>query len=134
MPFVCIDYTSFYFTNLTGTPVPAQVAGKFVQLRNGEMTYLVLSPKGFTKYHANIVERFCMDRGLEGSYDARGERYDISDRAWEIVGGGKYEQDLNSRTIKLYDSSMAYGTFETSALQEQLHEVPQFAGYRILIE
>ena len=66
-----IDYTPFYYTSLAGTPVPAVVAGKFVQIRNGDTLYLVFSPKELTKYHANIVERFCMDKGIEGSYDAK---------------------------------------------------------------
>jgi hypothetical protein len=72
MPMVLIDYTPFYLTSVLHAPLSPVVAGKFVQIRNGNRFYLVLSPVNFTKYHANIIERFCMDKGIEGSYDANG--------------------------------------------------------------
>jgi hypothetical protein len=134
MPFVLIDYTPLYYTSLAGTPVPAVVSGKFVQIRNGNMLYLVLSPKEFTKYHANIIERFCMDKGIEGSYDAKREKFSILDRSWHIVGGGKFERDTNKKAIKLYDNSMAYGKFDATGLNEILAALPEFSGNTISIE
>jgi len=131
---IFIDYTPFYYTSLTGTPVPAVVTGKFVQIRNGDTLYLVLSPKDLTKYHANIIERFCMDKGIEGRYDSRKEKFTIHDHAWFIVGGGKFERDANSKAIKLYDNSMAYGKFDGSGLKEMLGTLPEFTGYTIFIE
>lgn len=129
-----IDYTPFYCTSIAGTPVPAVVAGKFVQLRNGSELFVVLSPKEFTKYHANIVERFCMDKGIEGSYDARKEKFIIRDQAWQIIGGGKFERDDNKKAIKLYDNSMAYGKFDAAGLKEMLAALPEFSGYSVIIE
>ncbi len=134
MSFVLIDYTPFYYTSLAGAPVPAVAIGKFVQVRNGNTLYLVLSPKEFTKYHANIVERFCMDKGIEGSYDAKREKFTITDHEWQIVGGGKFERDANKKTIKLYDDSMAYGKFDATGLKEILGALPEFSGYTITIE
>ena len=66
---IIIDYTSLYYTSIARTAVPSLVSGKFVQIRKENELYLVLSPKEMTKYHANIIERFCMDKGIEGSYD-----------------------------------------------------------------
>ncbi len=134
MPFVLIDYTPLYYTSLAGVPVPAVVSGKFVQIRNGNTLYLVLSPKEFTKYHANIVERFCMDKGIEGSYDAKREKFTTTDHAWRIVGGGKFERDTHKKAIKLYDDSMAYGKFDATGLKEILGALPEFSGYAISIE
>ena len=129
-----IDYTPFYYIFLAQTAIPPVVTGKFVQIRNGNTLYLIFSPKEFTKYHANIIERFCMDKGLEGSYDSRREKFTIRDQAWQIVGGGKFERDDDKKAIKLYDNSMAYGRFDATGLKEMLAALPEFSGYTITIE
>jgi len=134
MPTILIDYTPFYYTSLAAAPVPAVVIGKFVQIRNGNTLYLVLSPKEFTKYHANIVERFCMDKSIEGRYDVKREKFTIMDRSWQIVGGGKFERDTNKKAVKLYDNSMAYGKFKATGLKEILGALPEFSGYTISID
>jgi len=133
MPTVLIDYIPFYYTSIVQTAIPPVVSGKFVQIRNGNMLYLVLSPKEFTKYHANIIERFCMDKGIEGSYDTKREKFAILDQAWVIVGGGKFERDGNKKAIKLFDNSMAYGKFKDEGLKEVLASLPEFSGYTITI-
>jgi hypothetical protein len=66
---VFIDYTPLYYATIAKAAMPPVISGKFVQIRNESTEYLVLSPKEFTKYHANIVERFFFDKGIEGSYD-----------------------------------------------------------------
>ena len=133
MSITFIDYTTFHFTSIAGTQVPASVTGKFVQIRNGNTLYIILSPREFTKYHANIIERFCMDKRIEGHYDARREKFTIDDQAWQIVGGGKFERDSNKKAIKLYDNSMAYGKFESTGLSEMLGALPEFSGYDIIV-
>jgi hypothetical protein len=134
MPFNFIDYSPFFYSSVAGTAVPPVTAGKFVQIRNGNALFVVLSPKELTKYHANIVERYCMDKGLEGSYDKRREQFFIHDLAWQIVGGGKFERDDNKKAIKLYDNSMAYGKFDATGMREMLGALPEFSGYAITIE
>lgn len=129
-----IDYSTLYYTAIAKTAVPPVITGKFVQIRNDAALYLVFSPREFTNYHANIVERFCMDKGLEGSYDPERKRYDIYDQTWEILGGGKFEMDTNKKSIKLYDNSKAYGRFEAAGLNEFLNALPEFSGYTISIE
>jgi len=131
---IYIDYTPFYYTSLARTSIPPVTAGKFVQIRNGDTLYLVLSPKELTKYHANIIERFCMDKGIEGSYDARREKFTVHDTAWQIVGGGKFERDGNKKTIKLFDNSMAYGRFDARGLPEMIASLPEFSGYTVTVE
>jgi len=134
MSFVIIDYTTLYFTDLAKTPVPPVVTGKFVQIRQGPRTYVVFSPKVFTKYHSHIVERFCWDRGLEGSWDARGERFDIEDTSWKIMGGGKFDRDEGKKLLRLYDDSMAYGKFDDRGLRDVFAALPDFADYAVIIE
>ena len=131
---IVIDYTPFYYSSIAGTAVPSVTTGKFVQIRNEDKLYLVLSPKELTKYHANIVERFCMDKGIEGNYDDKRQKFSFLDKAWVIVGGGKFERDDNTKAIKLYDNSMAYGKFKAEGLKEALSALSEFAGYEITIE
>lgn len=131
---ILIDYTPFHYTYLAGTPIPTVVIGKFVQIRNGNTLYLILSPKDFTKYHANIVERFCMDKGIEGNYDSKREKFTIVDQAWTIIGGGRFERDDNKKAIKLHDNSMAYGKFDAMGLKEMLGALPEFLNYSIMID
>lgn len=129
-----IDYTPLYYTSVARTTVPPVVTGKFVQIRNGNTLYLVFSPKELTKYHANIIERFCMDKGIEGRYDVKREKFTIYDKTWIIVGGGKFDRDANKKAIKLYDDSMAYGKFDATGLKEMFAALPEFTGYTITIE
>jgi Janus/Ocnus family (Ocnus) len=134
MAIVFIDYTHLYYMAIARTGIPPARSGKFVQIRHGSTEYLVFSPKEFTKYHANIVERFCLDKGIEGGYDSGGKRYDISDRAWIVAGGGKYEIDTNKKTIKLYDNSMAYGKFDIQGLREKMLTLPELSVFTVRIE
>jgi hypothetical protein len=134
MIMVFIDYTRLYYMAIAKTEVPPVISGKFVQIRNESTEYLVFSPTEFTKYHANIVERFCLDKGIEGGYDPEGKRYDIPDRAWIVAGGGKYEIDAHKKTIKLYDNSMAYGKFDIQGLREKIRSQPEFSAFTVRIE
>jgi len=134
MPFIFIDYTGLYFTAVAKTPVPVIISGKFVRIRNGTTDYVIFSPKEFTKFHANIVQRFCLDKGIEGNYDPEGKRYDIPDRSWVVLGGGKFEKDENGKTLRLYDNSLAYGKFEKQGLREAISSLPEYAGFTVLIE
>jgi hypothetical protein len=134
MTIVFIDYTHLYYTAIAKTGVLPARSGKFVQIRHGSTEYIVFSPKEFTKYHANIVERFCLDKGIEGSYDSGGKHYNISDRAWIVAGGGKYEIDTYKKTIKLYDNSMAYGKFDIPGLREKMLSLPDFYAFTVRIE
>ncbi len=96
------------------------------------MEYLVLSPEELTKYHANIVERFCLDNGIEGSYDAEHKRYNIYDQEWVVVGGGKFEINTSNKTVRLYDDSMAYGKFDSRGLPEKVRSFPAFSEYAVV--
>src|SRR5574340_129453 len=129
-----IDYTPFYYSCVIKKSLPSAVVGKFVQIAKGNELYVILSPREFTKYHANIVERFCMDKGIEGRYDSRKEKFFIQDQSWQIIGGGKFERDANKKAIKFSDNSMAYGRFRMDGMKEMLAALKEFDGYTIVIE
>ena len=131
---ILIDYTRRYYTDIVKTAVPSKITGKFVQLGSHDEFYLVISPAAFTKYHADIVEMFCRERGIAGSYDQEKKRFNISDRAWHVIGGGKFERDDEIKTIKFHDESMAYGKYETSGFAAMIAAHTEFSGYTIVME
>jgi hypothetical protein len=134
MPIVLIDYAHLYYREIAGSAVPPVIKGKFVQIRDETTLYLIFSPTEFTKYHANIVERFCFEKNIMGSYDSERKRYTISDKAWTIIGGGKFEIDRERKAIKLYDDSMAYGKFDKTGLKDAMLSLCEFSGFTLQME
>jgi hypothetical protein len=131
---VFIDYSERYSSDAKKASVPDKRSGKFVQLRRDGVEYLVFSSPGLTPYHADIVERFCRDRDIDGVYNATKKRFDIQDPAWSVAGGGKFEIDRVGRRIRLYDNSMAYGRFDSKGLREKVIQVETLKDYAVLIE
>jgi len=131
---VIIDYSEAYYRVVAKTAVPAFRNGKFIQVRHGDTEYLVLSPREYSPYHADILERFCRERSISGAYAEGKKRFDIHDAEWVIKGGGKFEIDETKRQIRFYDDSMAYGRFEAGRLREKVSHSDTFRGYEVRIE
>lgn len=134
MKTVIIDYHEAGSGKDAGQATSALRSGKFLQIRNDDMEYLVFSTRKLTPYHANILERFCRERGIKGSYDGEGKRYGIEDPLWAVKGGGKFEIDAKNKTVRLYDDSMAYGRFEQAGLKEKVLLMKGLSGYRVIVE
>lgn len=75
-----------------------------------------------------------MDRGLEGHWDDRKERYSIADRSWGVVGGGTFELNADRKVLRLSGDSMAYGRYGDAGLRETLALLPNISGFEISIE
>ncbi len=131
---IIIDYSMKYYADVARAAMPAARNGKFVQLRHGDTEYLVLSPKEFSPYHADILERFCRERSIDGAYQEGKKRFDIRDAEWVIRGGGKFEIDETKRYIRFYDNSMAYGRFEARGLKGKVRRSDILKGYEVTIE
>lgn len=132
--FVIIDYSPIYYTDIAKTTLPAVRNGKFVQLRHDDTDYLILSPKEYSAYHADILERFCLERSIKGSYQEGKKRFDIHDAEWVVLGGGKYDIDETNSYIRFYDNSMAYGRFDARSLREGVLQSGMFKDYEVSIE
>lgn len=117
-----------------GEEVPEQWDGKFVQVRRDNDEYLLFSPKGFTPYHADIVKKFSIEKGLAGTFSKPKMRFDIEEPGWEVTGGGKYMINRRVMTLRLYDNSMAYGRFDTKDLKERIHMIQELSEYTVTIE
>lgn len=117
-----------------GGTAAATRGGKFVVLSDGAADYLVLSATKIHPYHANIVERFCGDRGIAGRYFKRPTGFFVTDPRWEVLGGGKWEADDGGRRLLLYDESSAYGRFPDERLGERVAATDPFRGFRVTID
>lgn len=134
MRIIYIDYAELFYRDIVERDIPDFYSGKFVQIRHSRTEYFIFSPREFTKYHADIVERFCNDLNIGGIYDNVHKRFDILESVWVIVGGGKFEVDRKRKQVRLYDDSMAYGKFNMSGLEEKILLIDKFSGYEIRIE
>lgn len=125
-PIRIIDYTG---------AGPSPLRGKFVQMTHGgDAEYIIFSPKELSAYHADIVERFCGERGIAGKYDRDKKKFLILDPGWSVSGGGKFEIDRPGRRIHLYDNSMAYGRFVAEGLREKIETAEGFKNFDVTIE
>ena len=134
MKVIFIDYSEMYYQEVAKTAVPDKRTGKFVQIRNNDTEYLVFSPKELTPYHAGLVERFCAEKGLRGSYDDKNKSFAVHEPDWVVMGGGKFEIDKTEESIRLYDNSMAYGRFDSKGLREKIQSISGMSDYTVLIE
>jgi hypothetical protein len=131
---VVVDYSRINCSGAAHATLPAKRSGKFVQIRHGETEYLVLSTREISPYHADILERFCRERDIDGAYEDGRKRFSIHDAEWVILGGGKFEIDEDEGYIRLYDNSMAYGRFDWQGLRERVCQSDMLEGYEVIIE
>lgn len=128
---IIVNYSEIYYSEIKG-PIPEKYSGKFVQIRHGDTEYLLFSPKELTKYHADIVKRFCSERNIEGHYNYERKSFEIDEPDWIVVGGGKFEWDNKEKFIHLYDDSMAYGKFDEKGLKERIKSM--LSDYEVQVE
>ncbi len=134
MKIVSINYAETYYPDTARTDVPDRYAGKFVQIRKGSTEYLVFSPKELTRFHADIIDRFCVDHKIPGVYNSQNKSFEIHDPAWVVAGGGKFEIDRKKKFLRLYDDSMAYGKFDRRGLKEKILSIAEFLNYTVHID
>tara|TARA_B100000315_G_C14528775_1_gene565135 strand:- start:950 stop:1366 length:417 start_codon:yes stop_codon:yes gene_type:complete len=135
MDFKFIDYSLIYYGVITKSLLPEKRFGKFVQVRDthNEVEYFIMAPADLSKYHANIVERFCSLHNPEipGEYNAEHDHYVIYDDEFVVRGGGKWEIDDSIKTLRMFGFSKAYGSFDSEGLKENLLKVDILSGYRV---
>lgn len=132
--FILIDYSEVFFRTISKSHIPSERGGKFIQIRNENTEYLVLSPRELSSFHANIIERFCMLNGLTGEYTTKKmDEYDITDPDWIIIGGGKWFFNDHEKWIHLFDKSGVYGKFDHTGLRDKILSSENFKEYDIRI-
>jgi hypothetical protein len=131
MKIIFMDYSERYYADVAGTALPEVRGGKFVQIRTRDSEYILLSPKEITPYHADLVQKFCLEKGIDGSYDIERKRFNIAGTEWVVAGGGKFEINDVQRYIYFYDDSMAYGKFDSKGLEGKVHQIVGLSDYEV---
>jgi len=136
MSFQLIDYSEYYYKEIAGEPLPESRGGKFIQLRNrdDDAEFIVMSPALLSKYHANILERFCSLNNLGGYWNSERTSYEFVDGAWSAVGGGKWMIDSHKKTLELGGSSQAYGRFDLDGLKKKILSLERMKDYLVTID
>jgi hypothetical protein len=130
MDFRVIDYSPVLFNE--GLPSARQ--GKFLQVvENGETELLILSPYGLSKFHAQILERFCTMNDLDGRFLRKPEYYLASGAGIEVIGGGHWKIDESIPMLVLEGESTVYGRFNPDGLSAKVRILPEYRGYEVVI-
>jgi hypothetical protein len=131
MLFQLIDYSDYFYRLVKETVTPMKRNGKFVQLNHLDIEFIVLSPMEFSRYHANIVERFCLGRQISGYYNGKRDNYRTTGDTLVIIGGGMWTVDDNLRTLHICGTSQAYGEYDSTGLAEKVGSA--LNGYSVIV-
>lgn len=122
MPLSVVDYRQVFYVVLNNEQIPRKCRGKFVLFAHDEERFAVFSPRGLSRYHANIVERFLSLRSISGYYNDKGDRYDTYSSDWQIQGGGHWELNEEKGTLCIFGFSQAYGGVDLNELAASLRD------------
>jgi hypothetical protein len=126
MDLTVVDYSNLCFAVLQKTRVPPRREGKFVVIGNGRERFAVFSPRELSVYHANIVERFMLDRGIRGQYNLKGDVYYFDAPAWTVEGGALWRFDRQPGILEIFGRSGGYGGLDLEEVACQLRAAGAF--------
>lgn len=126
-----IDYTEDSSTETEATSGGGSLGCKFVLAARADCLYLLVGPLTKFRYHANLVERFCDERGIASAWLQKPDVLQVVDADVRILGGGHLEIDRKRRRMKFHGVSRAYGVFNPRDLTELIKNETFFAGYSV---
>jgi len=80
-----------------------------------------------------ILERFCMQHEVKGIWVRKPSIFRILGGEWNILGGGHFVVDDETRLLRLFGDSTSYGGFNRDGLKEKLATHGCFREYSIRI-
>jgi hypothetical protein len=103
-----------------GVGLAASVSeGKFVQVVLEHQEYLVFAPFARHRFHSQILAEFLEANEILVIWASQSELVFCSP-GLRVLGGGRFRADPESRVLKLWDESTAYGRFHEQGLAERL--------------
>jgi len=130
-----VDYSDSFFEQDKDTASyhvgGAVHRGKFVLLTHEQEEVCVFSPIQLSEFHANIVERYVSQKGVEGHYNSRQDKYFLHDESWRVLGGGHWEYNTSESKVTLFGKSLAYGGLMLEPLVNDLMKFEAFDGANI---
>ena len=103
----------------SGDAMPQQSCGKFLQLRWRGRETLLFAPAESHRYHNQILAAFAAEQGLPHRWITP-ERLELNHPDLLVIGGGRFDLDLASGSLRLWDASQAYGGFRPEGLAAAL--------------
>lgn len=130
--FHLIDYSTVVFPKGT---VPIR-RGKFLQFidENDEVEVVALSPYELSKYHAQILERYCMLNDIVGRYVRMSDDYRVFGGEVTVIGGGHWKIDESNRHLMLTGESTIYGKFDPEGLADKIAAAQALDGFVVFVE
>jgi len=134
MELTVVDYSEVYYVLLSNTTVPLQRGGKFVIMKNTARQYAVFSPQELSAYHANIIERFLWQQGIQGRYNEKGDHFCFVSAEWRVDGGGHWELDEAKGVLCIFGYSKVYGGVDLHSLAAKLRQTEHFQTIQVVID
>lgn len=126
--FVLVDYSEIAF-ELSKLPFPSRREGKAIHVRGGKDDFFVMAPIHFCRFHSDIAARFLELRKI--SVRKFSERTEPMHPDWRISGGCFFEMDDESRRLKIWGESDAYGGVDLDWLRAQLESTDDLSSVSI---
>ena len=91
---------------------------KFVLLTKDNECFLIFGPLHTYNYHAQLLEKFCVDRHINSKWQRHPDTYKIKDSSIKINGGGWLQFDFFQKTLTALGMSTAYGRFDQQIFEQ----------------
>ena len=91
---------------------------KFVLISSDTTYYLLFGALHVYNYHAQLLERFCLDNNLDYNWKKEPDQLLFLDSKYVMKGGGWFRFDFSVKILSIIGMSTAYGRFDEFILAE----------------
>jgi len=92
--------------------IASKLVCKFVYIAGPSGDMLVYGPVSIYPYHAELVSRFCDQRGIPSAWVKKPDLCEILAPGFAVKGGGWLEISRLQSVLSIYGTSTAYGKYE----------------------
>lgn len=107
---------------------------KFLIVDYRSELHLLFGPvKRFT-YHAMLLDQYCTDNVIASAWLKRNELLQVLDRQLQVMGGGWMEFLPDSKSLRIFGASTAYGRFHQPSLNKILSGITVLSPFNVVVE
>ncbi len=106
---------------------------KFILITDSDTLWLVFGSLSTYRYHAQLVQRFCVINDIGCSWVKKPDLVEVLDDDIEIKGGGFIKYDKEKQLLEFIGHSTAYGKFNKVHLEEFIENAALVKGLKVLI-
>ncbi|HUV31491.1 MAG TPA: hypothetical protein VMY05_10430 [Acidobacteriota bacterium] len=130
---VVIDFSDTAASSTEKDAGHKQVVCKFMLLSVSGLVHLVFGSVKRFAYHADLVDRFCTERGIAAVWMKRPDVMEVFDPEVRLLGGGWMKINRARSEIDIYGRSTAYGRFDDAMIERVTGSDSFFASCRVRI-